>query len=247
MADPDFDLFVIGGGSGGVRAARMAAQLGVARGAGRGRGAGRDLRERRLHSQEALQLRSPVRRRLCRKRPASAGTSRRRAWTGIGSRPTAPARSAASTACTSSCWRMPGVEIVRGWAQVIDGHTVHVRLPGGDTGFFGAAHPDRNGRHAQRAVFPRLRARRHFRQHVRPRSLSSAAAGRGRRLHRMRVRVDLQWAGRAGDPALPRRAGIARLRSAMCAISSRRKCARTGVDLRLRTDVASIAKGRARA
>ena len=29
MADPDFDLFVIGGGSGGVRAARMAAQLGA--------------------------------------------------------------------------------------------------------------------------------------------------------------------------------------------------------------------------
>lgn len=29
MADFDFDLFVIGGGSGGVRAARMAAQRGV--------------------------------------------------------------------------------------------------------------------------------------------------------------------------------------------------------------------------
>src|SRR5512133_2211266 len=29
MAEQDFDLFVIGGGSGGVRAARMAAQLGA--------------------------------------------------------------------------------------------------------------------------------------------------------------------------------------------------------------------------
>ena len=56
MPDTDFDLFVIGGGSGGVRAARMAAQRGAARGARRGGGAGRHLRQRGLHPEEALQL-----------------------------------------------------------------------------------------------------------------------------------------------------------------------------------------------
>jgi glutathione reductase (NADPH) len=65
----DFDLFVIGGGSGGVRAARMAGADRCPRGAGRSGRARRHLRQRRLHSQEALQLR----RRLCRIVRGSAG------------------------------------------------------------------------------------------------------------------------------------------------------------------------------
>ena len=56
----DYDLFVIGGGSGGVRASRMAALAGATRGAGRGIPHGRHLRDPRLHSQEADGLCQPV-------------------------------------------------------------------------------------------------------------------------------------------------------------------------------------------
>lgn len=44
MTQFDYDLFVIGGGSGGVRAARIAAAKGAARQAGRGKPHGRHLR-----------------------------------------------------------------------------------------------------------------------------------------------------------------------------------------------------------
>ncbi len=48
----DFDLFVIGGGSGGVRAARMSAQRGARVGLAEVRGHGRHLRQRGLHPEK---------------------------------------------------------------------------------------------------------------------------------------------------------------------------------------------------
>ena len=53
LADFDFDLFVIGGGSGGVRAARVAAEAGARVGARRGVPLRRHLRDPRLRAEEA--------------------------------------------------------------------------------------------------------------------------------------------------------------------------------------------------
>ena len=62
---------------------------------------------------------------------------------------------------------------------------------------------------------------------VRPRAVSRAPARDRRRLHRLRVRVHLQWPGRAGDAALPRAAGAARLRRRRASASSAARWSRT--------------------
>ena len=64
MADHDLDLFVIGAGSGGVRAARIAAGYGATRHGRRGVPGRRHLRDPRLRSQEAAGLRLALCRRV---------------------------------------------------------------------------------------------------------------------------------------------------------------------------------------
>jgi hypothetical protein len=117
----DYDLFVIGGGSGGVRAARVAAGDRRQGGAGRGKPHGRHLRDPRLRAEEAdgLRLGFPE---ACDEAALWLGHPARRASTGRRSAPgcmasssgwkgsTAPICSTARASRSSTCarrWRMP--------------------------------------------------------------------------------------------------------------------------------------------
>ena len=77
MAEFDVDLFVIGGGSGGVRAARIAAGHGAARHDRRRIPDGRHLRDPRLRAEEAVRARPRISARRSRTPRASAGPFRR--------------------------------------------------------------------------------------------------------------------------------------------------------------------------
>ena len=78
----DVDLFVIGAGSGGVRAARIAAGHGAQGDGRRGVPHRRHLRDPRLRAQEAAGLREPLRRPFPRRRGLRLERSARRASTG---------------------------------------------------------------------------------------------------------------------------------------------------------------------
>src|SRR5512133_2832824 len=128
MAEQDFDLFVIGGGSGGVRAARMASQHGA-----------------RVALAEAAALGGTcvnvgcIPKKLYSYAAGYADAFREAA--GFGWDVAAPrldwARLKANRAreigrlngVYQELLTGAGVEIVRGWAQLIDGHTVRVQLP----------------------------------------------------------------------------------------------------------------------
>jgi glutathione reductase (NADPH) len=134
MADRDFDLFVIGGGSGGVRAARMAAQYGA-----------------RVALAEAAALGGTCVNVGCiPKKLYSYAAQYAEAFheaAGFGW-DLAPARldwarlkanRAREISRLNGVYQQlltdAGVEIVSGWAQVVDGHTVHVQLPSGTRDF----------------------------------------------------------------------------------------------------------------
>lgn len=182
-----------------------------ARGAGGSGRLGRHLCQRRLHSEKALQLRRPFRGRFSR-RPGlwlAHGRSalrlgrvesqpRRRDHTAQRRlRPLAGKRGRASRCRlghAAGCEHRPGAH----------GHgrgTLHC-----------APYSALSRRAAQRALVSWQRACHHLGQHVRPRSVSAPPAGGRGRLYRLRVRVHLQRPGRGRHPALPRRAGAARLR-----------------------------------
>ena len=73
-------------------------------------------------------------------------------------------------------------------------------------------HPAGHRRPAAEGRGPGRRLGAQLRRHVRPGSVPAPAGGGRRRLHRLRVRVDLQRPGRAGDAGAPRAAAAARLR-----------------------------------
>ena len=152
------DLFVVGGGSGGVRAARMAAQRGARVVLAEAARAGRHLRQRRLHPQEALQLRRAYRRRL----PGCGGLRLGRGRAALrlgraqgepGARDRAPERRLRRPAATA-----PACRCVRGWAHA--GRRPHGA--GADRRRRAAAgappHPGRHRRHADGAGLPGPRA-----------------------------------------------------------------------------------------
>jgi len=134
MAEHDFDLFVIGGGSGGVRAARMAAQHGA-----------------RVALAEAAALGGTcvnvgcIPKKLYSYASHYADAFREAAGFGWDLAPARldwerlKANRAAEIARLNAVYEQVltgvGVEIVRGWAQVIDGHTVHLQLPSGTRNF----------------------------------------------------------------------------------------------------------------
>lgn len=134
MTHRDFDLFVIGGGSGGVRAARMAAQLGV-----------------RVALAEAAALGGTcvnvgcIPKKLYSYASQYADSFAEAAGFGWDVAPPhldwdrLKASRAREIGRLNGVYQQlltdAGVEIVRGWAQVMDGHTVHVQLPGGTRDF----------------------------------------------------------------------------------------------------------------
>ena len=153
----DFDLFVIGGGSGGVRAARVAAEAGARVGAGRGVPLRRHLRDPRLRAEEADGLCQRLRRRLRGRRGLrlDAWASRSFDWgalhrrQGRRDRPAGGGlpRHAAPRRGRSSSGRAP---------TLLDPH--RVRLATGAE-YARQAHPDRHRRAAVRARHSRRRAR----------------------------------------------------------------------------------------
>ncbi len=169
MADRDFDLFVIGAGSGGVRASRFSAQLRRPRGRRRGSLSRRHLRERRLHSEEAPRLRLALRTRFEDAQPGYG-------WTVGESRfdwPTLIANKNAEIERLNGIYerlldgrrRRP---VIEGRARVVDAHTVEVAgqrysaenilvATGGWPTH--AGHPRHRARdHLERALLPRRAA-----------------------------------------------------------------------------------------
>ena len=123
----DFDLFVIGGGSGGVRAARMAAQRGARVALAEAAALGGTCVNVGCIPKKLYSYAAAFRRRL--RGAAGFGWDMRAAALRLGtcSRPTARARSRASTACTRSLLGAPGVELMHGLgAAASDAHTVQV-------------------------------------------------------------------------------------------------------------------------
>src|SRR5665647_2157782 len=127
MADRDFDLFVIGGGSGGVRAARMAAQLGARVALAEAAALGgtcvnvgcipKKLYSYAAQYAEAFQEAAGFGWDLAPPRLDWARLKANRA------REISRLNGVYQQLLTDA-----GVEIVSGWAQVVDGHTVHVQL-----------------------------------------------------------------------------------------------------------------------
>ena len=203
----DFDLLVIGGGSGGVACARRAASYARARGGDRERPAGRHLRASRLHPQEDARLRVALQPRF--RGCGGLWLDRRRALlrlAGDGAGQSRRARPAGGYLRAPPARR-------RGNANYR--HRAPARRPYRRRRRREA--PRRDHRHRDRrppddARHPRHRARRELGRDVRPAGLPRAPGDRGRRLHRLRVRLHHARPRRAGDPALPPRPAVARLR-----------------------------------
>ena len=126
----DYDLFVIGGGSGGVRAGAAGGSDGKARRHRRGIPFRRNLRHPRLRAEEALRLRVAVSRTF-----RGFGRLRLDAWaraTSTGRRwsPTRIRRSSASRACTARAWRRPAARSSKAAPCSSTDHTVELVATG---------------------------------------------------------------------------------------------------------------------
>ena len=104
--------------------------------------------------------------------------------------------------------RDAGATQITGTGRLLDAHTAAV----GDREAPRRDHRHRHRRPADDARHPRHRTRRELGRDVRPAGLPRAPGDRGRRLHRLRVRLHHAGPRRAGDPALPPRPAVARLR-----------------------------------
>ena len=214
----------------------MAAQRGAARRGRRGRRARRHLRQPRLHPEEALQLRRPLRRELrgsARLRLVACGAPSFD-WERAEGEPGA-ARSAASTASTAQLMTSAGVTLLRGRARVVGAGRGRGRRRAPSR----RAHPRRHRRLAGPARRARRRARDQLERDLRPAALPEAPGRRRRRLHRLRVRLDLQRPRRRGDAALSRRADPARLRRDVRDFVAA-EMGKKGVDIRVGAQVRAL-------
>jgi choline dehydrogenase-like flavoprotein len=179
MAHFDFDFFVIGGGSGGVRAARMAAQKGVRVALAEALGTDglggtcvnvgcipKKLYSYAAHYAEAFE------------------ESHGYGWEGPAPTlnwATLKTRRAQEIARLNGVYahllRGSGVTLLNGFAQLQDGHTVRLATLNADGSpgppdLHRRTHPDRHRWHAARAPLPGARARHHLQRGVRPGALS---------------------------------------------------------------------------
>ena len=122
----DFDLFVIGAGSGGVRASRHLGGLRRARRGRRGAPPRRHLRQRRLHPEEAVRLRRALRRGLRGRRRLRLGRSARRASTGARLLEHKDSEIARLNGVYARLLDEAGVTRIEGRARLVDAHTVAV-------------------------------------------------------------------------------------------------------------------------
>jgi glutathione reductase (NADPH) len=211
MTQLDHDLFVIGGGSGGVRAARFAAQRGarVAM-AESGRMGGTCVNvgciPKKLYSYGAHYAEAFA---------ESAGFGWRLPGTPTLDWDTPKANRAQEITRLNGIYEglMTGAKVLRlqGHARLLDAHTVEVALEGGAARAPRAPHPDRHRRHA---LVPEVPGRELAVTSTTCSTcrVSPAPGGGRRRLHRLRDGQHLPRPGRSGHAAVPGRANPARLR-----------------------------------
>ena len=245
MAGFDFDLFVIGGGSGGVRAARVAAEAGARVGLAEEYRYGGTCVIRGCVPKKLMVYAARLRRRLRGRRGLRLDRRARRASTGRRFIAAKDAEIARLEAVYRDSLRRAGVQLFAARA------TLHRPAPGAARHrrrVLGQAPPDRHRRAARSCPdIPGaelgITSNEMFQLEAQPR----ADADRRRRLRRLRVRRHHERARHPGDPALPRRPDPARLR--------RRPARRTwptamrarGIVLEIQRDVAGDRAGRRRA
>ena len=219
MAEHDVDLFVIGGGSGGVRAARIAA----------GHGA-------RVMVAEEYRLGGTCVIRGCVPKKLLVYASRFHGefadaagfgwtvsqasfdWTTlIANKDREIARLEAAYGATLA---KAGAKVVKTRAVLADAHT---RATGERRTGAGGAYLDRDGRCAElRRPHPRHRTRDYLQRGVPPDGISAPRGDPGRRLYRRRIRRHLRRPRFACDARLSRREYLARLRRRRASASARR-------------------------
>ena len=220
----DFDLFVIGGGSGGVRAARIAAEHGARVG----------LAEEYRYGGTCV-IRGCIPKKLLVYASAFADAfadARGYGWTVEKPRFDWSALVAAKDAEISRLeavyhdrLRRAGVQLCAARATVLDPH--RVRLATGAE--YSASHLlVATGGRPLGPGDPGRRARHHLERDLRPRDAAEADAHRRRRLCRLRVRRHHERPRHPRHPALPRRPDPARLRRRTCATTWPAPCARAG-------------------
>ena len=220
MAGYDYDLFVIGGGSGGVRAARVAAGARQARRHRRGIPLRRHLRHPRLRAEEALCLCLAISRAFRRRGRLWLDGAARRVSTGRRWSPTRTARSAAWKRSTSRTSKRPAARrSIRAPMLVDRAYDPHrEREPHRHR----RPDPDRHRRTAQPACgAARPRALHLLQRGVRPAGTAEGDRDRRRRLYRRRVRQHLPRARRRDDADLSRQGDPRALRHGPAAQAAR--------------------------
>ena len=207
MARYDYDLFVIGAGSGGVRGARMAAATGARVGIAEEFRYGGTCVIRGCVPKKLLVYASHFHEDFA----DAAGFG----WQVPEARfdwPTLIANKDQEIARLEGIYRRlldgAGVEMYDGRAVLVDPHTVEVggrRMTAGIVLVATGGRPFNPGPSGHRA-------RHHLQRGLPPLRAAAPRRGRRRRLHRRRVRRDLQRPGLRGDADLPRPPGPARLR-----------------------------------
>ncbi len=207
MATYDYDLFVIGAGSGGVRAARLAGALG-----------------KRVAVAEESRLGGTCVNRGCIPKKLYAYAAHYAddfedaagfGWT-VGERKfdwrkLVEAKEIELARLNAIYARVLGdnhVVTITGRATLRDAHTIEI--DGQDP--YGGNHPGLHRRPAAARRIPRSRAYHHLGRSVRPRGIPETRDRRRRRLYRARIRLDLPRAGRPGRPGLSRQHVPAALR-----------------------------------
>ena len=171
MAEFDFDLFVIGGGSGGVRAARIAAEAGARVGLAEEYRYGGTCVIRGCVPKKLLVYAALLPRRLRGRQRATAGPSSRPPSTGARSSPRKMPRSRGSRRSTTTISVAPVCSSARPAPTLADAHTVTLAT--------GAVYRAKHiliatGGQPVRARHPRRRARHHLERDVRPRRAAAA-------------------------------------------------------------------------
>ncbi len=208
MALYDYDLFVIGGGSGGVRAARMFGRLRRQGRHCRGIPLGRHLCDPRLHPQRSCWSTHRMSMMRLRMLPVSAGPipAAQFSW------PKLIENKDKEIARTQQ-------DLCRSAGQIEGPGDRSAGAPGRSAYHRGRwpqrhreAHPGRDRRPAGTAADSRHRAFHHLERGVPPAASAQARGGGGRRLYRARVLRHLQWSRRQDPSALSWCTAAARLR-----------------------------------
>ena len=209
MASFDYDLFVIGGGSGGVRAARVSAGLGAKVGLAEESRMGGTCVIRGCVPKKLMVFASSFRETLGEARGYGWDVPEGRLPLGQASARSCAASSTGWKTLTGACWA------IRASRSMISGPGSSTRTRSSWRTAPGSARAHillANGGHPERPDMPNARLGLVSDDIFELEALPKIDADRRRRLHRLRVRLHPGRDGRRGDAVLPRRADPARLR-----------------------------------